>query len=340
MTLYGELVAVREEGRTGGGTGGSPVFEIVLSDILLNLPPHPKPPVERASSPLSSGQKPEPLKLEVIDITAAADFLKSTYQFECRARCQKEREHYAHVVREYLERSFDARIKKAQERAMLLAAEVNTKPEFKLAAEEARGSVEDLQRSREERRAGLKRLEIARTGPVQHLGTAVVLVPDADVAVQLAALADELDPQVRLKSERAAEEFVVAHLIQEGFPEDRIERVGPLKIGFDIRAHRVRDEATGEMEVKRIEVKGRVRGQPVRLTTNEWYKAQQLAETYWLYVVWDPLGKEPDLVRIQNPAAKLDHAKREIVASRFFEIPAEAVLAVAESIRIHGKGLL
>jgi len=30
------------------------------------------------------------------------------------------------------------------------------------------------------------------------------------------------------------------------------------------------------------------------------------------------------------PATKLDHAKREILAARFFEIPAEAVMAVGE----------
>ena len=97
----------------------------------------------------------------------------------------------------------------------------------------------------------------------------------------------------------------------------------------DIRAHRIADEATGEVFVKRIEVKGRMRGQPVRITTNEWYKAQQLAETYWLYVVWDPLGDSPELVRIHNPATKLDHAKREIVAARFYEIPADAVQQAA-----------
>jgi hypothetical protein len=68
-----------------------------------------------------------------------------------------------------------------------------------------------------------------------------------------------------------------------------------------------------------------VAGQPVRLTTNEWYKAQQLADTYWLYVVWDPLGASPELVRIHDPVSKLDHAKREIVAARFYEIPAEAL---------------
>jgi hypothetical protein len=77
-------------------------------------------------------------------------------------------------------------------------------------------------------------------------------------------------------------------------------------------------------------VKGRERGQPIRLTTNEWYKATQLAETYWLYIVWNPLGNNPELVRIQNPAIVLDHAKKEIV--RFFEITAEAIQKLADKI--------
>lgn len=145
---------------------------------------------------------------------------------------------------------------------------------------------------------------------------------------QLADLADELDPNIQRKSELAAEDMVVISLKEEGFLEGGIERVGHLKLGSDVRAYRIADEATGEVIVKRIEVKGRMRGQPVCLTTNEWYKAQQLAETYWLDVVWNPPGKTPELVRIQNPAVRLGHAKREIVAARFFEIPAEAVMAV------------
>lgn len=212
---------------------------------------------------------------------------------------------------------------------MLLAAELTTKPEYKLTADEARKHVEELQRARAERLDGLKRLGITRTGPVRHVATAIVLAPDADTQAQLADLADELDPNVRRQSEIAAEDITVASLIEEGFPEGRIERIGHLKLGFDIRAHRIADEATGEVFVKRIEVKGRLRGQPVRLTVNEWYKAQQLAETYWLYVVWDPLGDSPELVCIHDPAAKLDHAKREIVAARFYEIPAEAVMSAA-----------
>ena len=72
------------------------------------------------------------------------------------------------------------------------------------------------------------------------------------------------------------------------------------------------------------EVKGRTRGQPIRLTTNEWYKAAQLGDTYWLYVVWDPLNNpNPDPLRIQNPVRHLDHASREVVAARYSDIPAK-----------------
>ena len=323
VPLYGELLAVREEGGLPTRLSG-PTFEIIPSDILLNLAAHPHPP-----------QKID-MEGQASSLSRATDFLKRTYQLECRARCQSERQHFAQVCREYLEKSFKARIDRAQERAMLLAAEAVTKPEFKLAADEARKYVDELQRARQERLDGLKRLEIARTGPVKHVGTAFVLAPDVEQAASLFGMdvsawqADPLlDPNIRRQSEIAVEDKVIEALVAEGFPQDRIERVGHLKLGFDIRAHKIADEATGEVFVKRIEVKGRSRGQPVRLTTNEWYKAQQLAETYWLYVVWDPLGDSPELVRIHNPAAKLDHAKREIVAARFYEIPAEALMTVA-----------
>ncbi len=304
IALYGELVAVRE---------AAGKFEIVSSDILLNLPPHPNPPQE----------------IDPISIQSASDFLKQTYQLKCRERCQKERKHFAQVCKEYVEKSFDARIRHAQERAMSLAAEASIKPEYKLTADEARKHVEELQRVRQERLGAFERLTIARTGPVKHVGTSIILAPGIDTTAQIADFSDELDPNIRRKSELAAEDLVVKALIAEGFPQNRIERIGHLKHGFDIRAHRIVDEATGEILVKRIEVKGRRRGQPVRLTTNEWIKAQHLSSTYWLYVVWDPLSNSPELMRIHNPAVKLDHAKREIVSSRFFEIPADEVMKAA-----------
>ena len=78
-----------------------------------------------------------------------------------------------------------------------------------------------------------------------------------------------------------------------------------------------------------IEVKGRKKSQPIRLTTNEWYKANQLGDSYRLYVVWDPLeNSDSEPIRIQNPTKKLDHVKKEIVTARFFEIPAYAIMQI------------
>ena len=72
----------------------------------------------------------------------------------------------------------------------------------------------------------------------------------------------------------------------------------------------------------------------MRLTTNEWYKATQLGDSYWLYVVWNPLNspdREP--VMIQNPVKYLDHAKREIIAARYYDIPADAIEGAAQKQR-------
>jgi hypothetical protein len=299
-TLFGELVTVREE---------AGIFEVVPGDLILNLLPHPHLPAE----------------VGTVDWQSAADFLKGGYQLECRARCQEERQRYTQIIREYLENSFRVRLNKAQEQAMRLLGEAGRKPEYKLAADEASRRVKELERDRGDRLAGLERLTVARTGPVRHLASAVVLPPRDQAEVQTLGLADEPEPYLQRKIELAAEDIVISALTQEGFTSDRIQRIGHLKRGFDLRAHRVIDTATGEIEVRRVEVKGRAPGQAIRLTVNEWYKAQQLAETYWLYVVWDPLGESPELVYIQNPAARLDHVKREIISGRYFEIPPEAV---------------
>jgi superfamily II DNA or RNA helicase len=300
VPLYAEVLAVRDEAGE---------FEIVPADVLLDLAPHPD----------------KWNQVEPVDPQPAMDHLKSTYQLECRTRCQQERQRFSAIVRDYLERSFTARIRKAQERYMGLMAELGQRAEYKLAADEAKKYLDDLERTKRERLAGLDRLQIARTGPVRHLATALVLTPDANVAAQMGTLCREPDTELRMRKERRAEDIVIEHLVAEGFPRDRIERVGSQKIGFDIRAHRISDPATGQIEVRRVEVKGYTRGNDIQLTVNEWYKAQQLALTYWLYVVWNPLEDGHELVRIHNPAAKLDHAKKEVVVARMFCIPAQAI---------------
>ena len=103
-----------------------------------------------------------------------------------------------------------------------------------------------------------------------------------------------LDPEVKRRCELAAEEVVIAYEKVRGW---ETERVGHLKIGFDIRSLGPVHPETGFRDpvegVRRIEVKGRSKGKHIRLTTNEWYKAVQLGDTYWLYVIWNPLDN-PD----------------------------------------------
>jgi len=240
------------------------------------------------------------------------------------------------VCRDYLDRSFDARVRAAQDRVMNLRAREATAPEVAIARQRAENDLSDLQRTRKERTEGLQRLNLARHGPVRHVATAVVLPPGAEIAAQLA---EDIDPEIRRRSELAAEDIVVAYEEARGWT---CERVGHLKIGFDVRSLGAADSQTGYRDpvegFRRIEVKGRMRGQPIRLTTNEWYKATQLGDSYWLYVVWDPLdGPSPEPLRIRNPAKHLDHAKKEVVAARYYDIPADAI-ATAAAAQASGDG--
>jgi len=308
QTLHGELVAVREE--LSGPTDSSR-FSIVPADCLLDLPPHRAPPDS----------------LDVFDAAAAADFIKCSYQMELRNRCLEERRRFVDVCRDYLVRSFDARIRAAQDRVMALRARESAQPEVAIARQRAQNELDDLVRARRDRLAGLDRLTLVRHGPVRHVATALVLPGAATIAASVTPAPEDVDADVRRRSEKAAEDLVVAYETNRGW---ECERVGHLKIGFDVRSLGPADPQTGYRDpverIRRIEVKGRTRGFSIRLTTNEWYKATQLGDSYWLYVVWDPLGPNPELITIRNPAKRLDYAKREVVAARFFEIPAEAVV--------------
>ena len=209
---------------------------------------------------------------------------------------------------------------------MHLKARQPKEPEVSIARQRAELDLEDLKRSQRERIDGVDRLRLARHGPVRHVASCFVLPPDTAVE-QLPELTEEPDAGLKRRIELAAEDIVIAYEEARG---RECERVGHKKPGFDIRSLEPPDSQTGYRDpvtgVRRIEVKGRKRGQPIRLTTNEWYKAQQLRDTYWLYVVWDPLDN-PDAtpVMINNPTKHLDYAKKEVIAARFYDVPAHAI---------------
>jgi hypothetical protein len=312
LNLYGEVVAVHDE----FSINTPERFTVVPADYLLDLPAHPA----------------HQVSVVPVDPIPAMDFIKSTYQSERRRLCQEERRQFVQVCRDYLQKSFDARIRAAQDRVMALRQrEQLGSTEVAIARQRAENDLADLKRIRQERMAGLDRLSIARTGPVRHVATALV-VPAIDTGAPV-DFTDELEPELNRKSELAAEDVVIAFEQSRGW---ECERVGHLKIGFDIRSHGPADPQTGYRDpvksIRRIEVKGRTKGQNIRLTVNEWYRAIQLGDSYWLYVVWNPLNNpDPTPLRIQNPAKHLDHAKKEVVAARYFDVPANAIEQTALS---------
>ena len=315
-TIHAELVAVREE--IGEGIDAADRYRVVPADALIDLPAHPHPPAT----------------LPEVDQVPIGDYVKATIQMERRREAQAERGRYADVARDYLGKSFAARVRASQDRVMGLRAREPKEPEVTLARQRAEQDLADLERTQRERLAGIERLRIARHGPVLHVASCLVLPPDTDTD-RFLELVEEPDPALKRRVELAAEDVVVAWEEAQG---RECERVGHQKIGFDVRSLAPPDPQTGYRDpvagVRRIEVKGRKRGQPVRLTTNEWFKARQLGDTYWLYVVWDPLD-DPDPVplMIRNPAKHLEYAKREVVAARYYDLPAEAVERAARAQR-------
>ena len=324
--LYAELIAVREEARSEERETMSeeraarsderflphaPRFTLLPPDVLHDLAPY--------SGALE--------RVPLVEPERAIDFVKANCQLERRLRIQEERQRYTQVVREYLEKSFQARIRAAENRAMRLRArEASGETEAALARQQAERDLEDLYRACRSRLAGLDRLAIARSGPLRHLASVWVLPTQA--WPEMEATGPE-DTATRQHVERAAMQVVVDYERRRGWePFDISAQKGP---GFDIRSLGPSDPATGRRRVRRIEVKGRARGQPVRMTTNEWLKARQLGETYWLYVVWDPHEPEAEPVCVQDPAHALEHAVREVQVVAGYEVPAEAIVGESQT---------
>ncbi|MDW8245740.1 MAG: helicase-related protein [Sandaracinaceae bacterium] len=121
------------------------------------------------------------------------------------------------------------------------------------------------------------------------------------IKVSKAELKDEMSPSSEIEAEgmRVALEYER----KEGrFPED----VSSQNLGYDI----VSRDPSGS--IRYIEVKARAKEGAIELTHNEWCKAQELGEKYWLYVIaW--AAKEPKLYPIQNPSQVVSAEEEEVV---------------------------
>ena len=91
--------------------------------------------------------------------------------------------------------------------------------------------------------------------------------------------------------------------------------------GFDLLSTRV------DGQRRCIEVKGRAGRGSVEVSDNEWAKACNLRNEYWLYVVYDCATPRPRLHRVRDPFAKLLVGRRELLAHT---VTPSAVLEAAE----------
>jgi len=98
--------------------------------------------------------------------------------------------------------------------------------------------------------------------------------------------------------------------------------------GFDLLSKRPDGSERG------IEVKGRAAVGDIELTENEWAKACNLRDRYWLYVAYNCASPSPRLLRVRDPfATLLARAKGGVV------IDERVILAVAEAdLSVTGRG--
>jgi hypothetical protein len=118
------------------------------------------------------------------------------------------------------------------------------------------------------------------------------------------------DPEDRMRHDQEVEQIAVrvARAYEEGFgavvrdvSTPPLARAAGLEEhpGFDLLSRRTDG---GELA---IEVKGRAGVGDVELKENEWAKACNLGQRYWLYVVYDCASAHPRLLRVLDPFRKL-----------------------------------
>src|SRR5450759_4561814 len=99
---------------------------------------------------------------------------------------------------------------------------------------------------------------------------------------------------------------------------------------FDVRSVGL-DVTTVDLEIRRIEVKGR--SSPtgdVGLYRTEWRAAERFGPGFWLYIVYDAVGDAPRLVTIQDPFARLRNVEK-ITQVTAYRVPSASIEEVARS---------
>ena len=191
------------------------------------------------------------------------------------------------------------------------------------------GAAEELARVKDEqrrlaadkdRRLRLVQMEpsLVVAGDVEMVAHALVL-PSGDAGERRRH--DEQVEEIAMRIAQAHEEASGATVHDVSRPElARRAGLGDWP-GFDLLSV----APTGDRRA--IEAKGRARTGDIELSENEWAKACNLRDAYWLYAVYDCATPRPRLVRVRDPFRKLLARNRVFSA---YSIPAASVYAAAQ----------
>ncbi len=102
-----------------------------------------------------------------------------------------------------------------------------------------------------------------------------------------------------------------------------VEDVSAENLGFDLRSK------TPDGKIRCIEVKARSDRAPVVLTSNEWFRAKQLKDDYFLYIVLNA-ATQPKLYIIQNPANQIANVTQ--VTEVRYQVPLSEITGSGEPI--------
>jgi superfamily II DNA or RNA helicase/DNA-binding XRE family transcriptional regulator len=172
------------------------------------------------------------------------------------------------------------------------------------AATKALKEIKEQQRSLAERRATAlatirREPELIATGNMTFFAHALI-VPSTD-AEELARHDAQVE-QIAMKFVSAFEEAEGAVVMDVHTPE--LARAAGLtdNPGFDLLAIYPKGDLRGR---RAIEVKGRANTGDVEVSSNEWARAANLRDGYWLYVVYGCATPSPRLARVQDPFGNL-----------------------------------
>jgi hypothetical protein len=236
-------------------------------------------------------------------------------------QARDERAHVAAIQDDFLRRSFNGLLARADEAIFAAEEEIDRNvhgAEGRLRKAELVKQQHELRRT--ERLDQTTRGRLVKRGDVVVVGSALLLPMPAPTDVEGVWSGDGhgglSDPEIEQ----------IAVRIARRYETDRgasVHSVEADNVGFDLLS-------LHGLERRCIEVKGRAGVGRVELTWSEFAKCQELGADYWLYVVLDCGRPEPRLYRVQNPAQALATAWQPSLDIRYGVDP-EPVIEAAKS---------